>query len=483
MSLPHVLNIGVAFCTPIPYVNGPSGPRLAPVTTQWHRAVSNLVMPTNFNKVNVQTDGMEVGDARNKAAQLVLDAKPRPKYLLFIDYDVLPMHDAVTKLLYRAQTNPDFDIFAGVYCSKTDTPEPLIYNNWGEGPYWDWAVGDILGLNPDNPIVGVHMGMTLIRASLFERLESTEDKPWFLTQNRAEFNSTGLQFVHGTEDLYFCKRAVEEVGAKILVDTSVLCGHIDNSTGRIYGLPDDSPPVKRAFWVRNGWDKEPEKQDADNPPLRRALDIGAGEHKRSWDGYKTYSTDIREGVGVDFIQDTLSLNLPDESFDLVASSHHLEHLPRTEQENVWRQMFRICKTGGKIEHVVPSLDWAGAMIYDGVVDEHVFNVLYGAQETHGYKREWNLHYFGYTKGIATALAAATGFTEIECRDWRDDETLGYNLVIRGVKPDASNIQPKVEELSPMLPLHDTPADLGTPVGVKVLMNKPKKVPKKKKATR
>ena len=485
MNSPHVLNIGVAFCTPIPLVNGPNGPRLSMVTTEWHRKVSNLVMPTNFNKVTVQTDGMEVGDARNKAAQLVLDANPRPKYLFFLDYDVLPAHDAIQKLLYRAQTNPDHDIFAGVYCSKVDLSEPLIYKSWGEGPYWDWTVGDLLS----EGVVGVHMGCTLIRTSLFERLESSEEKPWFLTQNRAEFNHTGLQFVHGTEDLYFCKRVCDEIGPnRIFVDTSVLCGHIDHATGRIFGLPKDSPPVKRAFWVQNGWDREKikaeEAKEADpsvnsvDTPLLRAIDLGAGEHRRSWPGYKTFGTDIREGLGPDvLVQDTLALNLPDESFDLVASSHHLEHIPRTEQERVWREMFRICKTGGKIEHVVPSLDWAGAMLYDGMVDEHVYNVLYGAQEAHGYKRELNLHYFGYTKAVAKALAEGVGFSEVECTDWRDDESLGYNLIIRGVKakpdrkPDnvpASLLHPLTEEAGGlMLPLTDMPEDSGTPVTVRV----------------
>ena len=449
MNSPHVLNIGVAFCTPIPFVNGPNGPRLSMVTTEWHRKFNNLVMPTNFNKVNVQTDGMEVGDARNKAAQLVLEAKPRPKYLFFLDYDVLPAHDAVQKLLYRAQTNPDYDIFAGVYCSKVELSEPLIYKSWGEGPYWDWTVGDILS----DGIVGVHMGCTLIRTSLFERLSHSDENPWFLTQNRAEFNSTGLQFIHGTEDLHFCKRAVEEIGAKIMVDTSVLCGHIDNSTGRIYGLPSDSPPVKRAFWVRNGWDKTPEGEE----PTLRAIDLGAGEHKRSWPGHKTFGTDIREGLGPDvLVQDTLALNLPDESFDLVASSHHLEHIPRTEQERVWREMYRICKRGGKIEHTVPSIEWASHNIYDGHVDEHVYNVLYGAQETHGYERDLNTHYFGYTKAVAKALAEGAGFVDVTCEDWRDREELGYNLIIRGRKP-----------LAPFYPLEDVPEDMGNPDEIEV----------------
>jgi hypothetical protein len=48
-----------------------------------------------------------------------------------------------------------------------------------------------------------------------------------------------------TDDLWFCKRAMEEADSKILVDTGILCGHIDNETGVVYTLPDDCLPMKR----------------------------------------------------------------------------------------------------------------------------------------------------------------------------------------------------------------------------------------------
>ena len=59
---------------------------------------------------------------------------------------------------------------------------------------------------------------------------------------------------------------------------------------------------------------------------------------------------------------------------------------------------------------------------------------------HGYQRELNLHYIGYTKGVAKAKAEYAGFVDIECEDWNDNPELGYNLIIRGTKPTE-----KVEE--------------------------------------
>ena len=130
----------------------------------------------------------------------------------------------------------------------------------------------------------------------------------------------------------------------------------------------------------------------------------------------------------------MHLNLPVAHFDLIASSHHLEHIPRWEQAEVWRKLFHLTKPGGACEHIVPNIDWAAAKILDGEADGNVMNVLYGAQEAQGYDRIWNTHFFGYTKGIAKALAEEAGYVDVVVEDWRDRPELGYEMVIRGRRP-------------------------------------------------
>src|SRR3990170_71244 len=159
----HAVNIGLAFCTPVPMVPGPKGLRLAMVTSEWHRARLGLATPTNINTINIVVDGMEVGAARNKAVEIVMGHTPRPEFLFFLDYDVVPQFDALTKLLYRARHFPEHAIYAGVYCCKSSPPEPLIYKGDGLGPFWGWSIGDVL----TDGITGVHMGLTLVRTSLF----------------------------------------------------------------------------------------------------------------------------------------------------------------------------------------------------------------------------------------------------------------------------------------------------------------------------
>ena len=426
--------LGVAICSPIPMVRSPIGTmRRELITVEWHRAVQSLGTPTNYNRVEFFIDGYEVGDARNQAAKRALDHNPKPKYLFFLDYDVLPHHDALCKLIYRAEHFADYDIFAGVYCSKTSPPEPLIYRGDGQGPAWDWTVGDLLF-----DVTGVHMGLTLIRTSLFEKLSHTDENPWFFTTNQSD----GSLRRYGTEDLWFCRRAIREAGAKILVDTSVLAGHILHSTGQIFGLPDDSHPVKSAQWLQ----EEQKPRDG----ILKALDLGVGTFQRSWPYHETHTVDIRPEVNPTYVMDTRYLNLADNSFDLVASSHHLEHIGRLDQERVWSEMFRVCKPGGHIEHIVPNVRWAAQKVEEveaGRDDdgfEAAFNVLYGAQEAHGYERLYNTHFFAYTPSIAKALAEQAGFVDVQTEDWLSNPDLGYNLVIRGRKPEVV-VETKDEE--------------------------------------
>lgn len=232
--------------TPCPVIpNGEGGSKLAPVTMQWHRARMRLNVPYGYNAAELACDGFEIGEARTKVVGRCREVGA--DWLLFIDYDVLMPPMGFKQLMYRTVTHPDYDIFAGVYCVKEDPTIPIIYRVWGEGPCWDWKIGDVLA-----PVVGVPMGFTLLRLSLFDRLPNTPEKPWFkthdLSQGNPLDNTTDGMDIRGTvtEDLWFCKRAVEEAGCKILVDTAVQCGHINNATGRIYSLPEDCPPVLRS---------------------------------------------------------------------------------------------------------------------------------------------------------------------------------------------------------------------------------------------
>ncbi len=210
----------------------------------------------DLNFMEFSVDGKEVGEARDFMARRCLEHDPRPEYLFFLDDDTLPASDAFTKLFFRLKTNRLIDIAAGVYCTKGGDPaDPLIYAGDGCGAYWDWAVGDLL-TTEQHGITGTHMGLTLIRVSLFQRMLDAgivnEETPFYRTIHE-EGSHTRRS---GTEDLYFYKLAAKlDPPVQIMVDTSVLAGHIDKNTGITWGLPEYSPPVVRARWLKDR-DKE-----------------------------------------------------------------------------------------------------------------------------------------------------------------------------------------------------------------------------------
>jgi SAM-dependent methyltransferase len=206
--------------------------------------------------------------------------------------------------------------------------------------------------------------------------------------------------------------------------------------------------MKRAKWYKKSSDDG--EETGDDPELK-ALDIGAGEIRREWEGYKTYTTDIRSDVGADYVMDTRLLNLPDDSFDLLASNHHLEHIGRYEQDKVWTEMFRVLKPGGRMEHKVPNLMWAAHKLMDGSHESTVWDVFYGGQEDMGYERQYNTHYFGYTPTLLEAAAVKCGLVDVEVKSYKDDPDLMYDMVVTGRKPDAEEKNETTEETPPEEP--------------------------------
>jgi len=230
----------LAFCTPVRYVKTPDGgTRLNPITHEWHRARMKIQSPCGYNMAELEIDGREIGVARCLAVEQA--RKQGSKFIFFLDDDVIAPHNILKILTQHADNRPDYDIFGGFYVIKEFPPSVMLWKEWGSGNYWDWTLGDVL-----DDLCGIATGCMLIRLSLFDRLEQTPEKPWFKTLIESGETPDGSPMTHCmTDDIYFCKRAIEEAHAKILVDTNCYCRHIDNNTGKVWGLPDDCIPVNR----------------------------------------------------------------------------------------------------------------------------------------------------------------------------------------------------------------------------------------------
>ncbi len=90
------------------------------------------------------------------------------------------------------------------------------------------------------------------------------------------------------------------------------------------------------------------------------IDLGCGKNKQS--GF--VGIDIRD-CGQEIVWDVREgIPFPDNSVDMVYSSHTMEHFDDGECEDVLREIYRILKPGGTTMHIIPHADDPTAHYFD-----------------------------------------------------------------------------------------------------------------------
>ena len=161
-------------------------------------------------------EGMEVGAAYNAAIDMIL-ANPQLakfKYLLTVEDDNLPPPDGLLKL-YEGMR--DYDAVGGLYWTKGDLGQPMIYGDPKVQP---------LNFVPQRPVEntiqptnGLGMGFTLFRMECFRKLP----RPWFVSKQSWDPAEGAKAY---TQDLWFFENAAR-AGMKVAADTRVRVGHLD----------------------------------------------------------------------------------------------------------------------------------------------------------------------------------------------------------------------------------------------------------------
>jgi len=371
----------------IPFSGRPLPPRIL-------MAYHGVLAPMNYNMIQVFSHAMPIDAARQSFAEGAIAHKA--KYLYFWDEDVEVPPQTLRELIYVMEQHDDVGVVGGVYCLKTKPAEPLVFRGVGKGPYWDWKVGEIFECD------AIGMGCTLIRVAVFEDLE----KPWFRSvDDTSPFLDAVNYGEQWTEDLYFCDKVKKTGKWKILAHGQLLPPHINLQTGEAFTLPPDSKPM-RAITAKKG--------------TKKILDIGAGGHPYQTDEGTVLTVDLREETKPDYRCDFRRLPFGSGEFDIVYSSHSLEHIPRGDVGQVLDEWMRVVAPKGELRLIVPSLDWAAEQIVQskGALNHDILNVLYGQQE---YKQ--NFHQCGFTAASLGAMLTARGFG--------DQQLLvsGYNLIM------------------------------------------------------
>lgn len=214
------------------------------VSIDWCAAIRQLAFPVGMNQFwyisKLQEDSPMQRDAqREMLAETAV--KINAEYVMWIDDDTVPPATAINELFYELAQRPNAAICGGIYCTKENPSSPIVFMEFGAGPFWQWTVGDKF------KCAGLGTGCMMVRTSVFKEIE----KPWFRDTSEAGLNDfedrngvkVRITSRGGTDDLYFCKK-VREKGYDIIAHGGILPVHIDyNDHDKVYKLPRSSYPV------------------------------------------------------------------------------------------------------------------------------------------------------------------------------------------------------------------------------------------------
>lgn len=218
---------------------------------EWAHARYGQVIPVNWSAsgfdINYTVAGYSIDDAYNIIAKKVIELDVQ--WLIIIEDDVLVPPDTFLKFAKYMDENT-IPIVSGLYFTKGNPSEPLLFRGRGNGVYHDWDLGDKVWVD------GLPMGCLLLNCSILRYLwnESGEyalpdgerTRKVFETPKFVEYDILTNFFgkKEGTQDLNFFDRIIEnkvleKTGWEMkeypfLCDTTIFCKHIDRKSGMIY---------------------------------------------------------------------------------------------------------------------------------------------------------------------------------------------------------------------------------------------------------
>lgn len=130
--------------------------------------------------------------------------------------------------------------------------------------------------------------------------------------------------------------------------------------------------------------------------------------------------DVREMPGVDHISEAFPMPFEDDTFDLVYSSHVLEHFKKAETQSVVDEWVRILKPGGTIRLSVPSFE-SLIKIYNKTNDlDYIIGPLVGGQTY-----DQNFHYNAFDTKRLTNYLINAGCEAVHPWDYRRTSHSAY----------------------------------------------------------
>lgn len=186
--------------------------------------------PTHFSNAYLVVKGLPVDQARCVLAEKALEVGA--KYLWFVDDDTIPPPNTLQRLVTVLENYPEIKVIGGIYVTKAEVPQPVVFRGEGLGSFWEWKKGEIFEVS------SMGAGCMLIRTEIFQNLP----KPWFEFIDVPSFEPS-IPGIKVSEDVSFCNK-VRAAGFLVYAHGGILCEHFDCETGKTYSLPLDSYPLR-----------------------------------------------------------------------------------------------------------------------------------------------------------------------------------------------------------------------------------------------
>lgn len=226
-------------------------PTTGAIRMEWAAARYGQAIPANWSKVDMlqyMTSMIplrySIADAQNMIVQAAIEGGY--KWLLLIEHDTIPPPDGFIRF-NEYMRHEKYPIVSGLYFTRSDPAEPMVYRGRGNSYFDGWKLGDIVMAD------GVPTGMLLINTDLLKavyddspeyvcggyklrRVFETIGKTWFNEETASQ------EALVGTSDLDFCKRVIEgdymtkagwpELGKDktnnpFAIDTNIYCMQIE----------------------------------------------------------------------------------------------------------------------------------------------------------------------------------------------------------------------------------------------------------------
>lgn len=280
------------------------------VPIEWLLNAWQIVPPLLCSMTILVRKGVLSSQGRN---EMTWDAiKAGCKYIFYWDDDTIIPPKAIYDMHRTMEVHPEIGVLTGVYTTREELNEPLVYKRQGQGAYWEFDP------TPDHVeevfAAGAGCMMARVEALLDVHRIHGDDMFWADEQDMDAIDAGKGKIMWG-HDIRFCKRMWEtwqdssRTGAEhpgpfgvadpakkpaknwtVNVAGWILCGHFDIQQQKIYSVPPEAPCFRNrntatywdSLWGAEGhdtWRKYPELYDAvlaRVPAKSDVVDVGCG---------------------------------------------------------------------------------------------------------------------------------------------------------------------------------------------------------------